>query len=69
VAGVSELQVGMRVHKIKGDYAFDGTVVALFEKLDGTERVVVESQLIPGLLHIFAPHQMMSALLPPSGPA
>jgi hypothetical protein len=52
----------MRVHKIKGDYAFDGTVVALFEKLDGAERVVVESQLIPGLLHIFAPHQMMPTL-------
>jgi len=54
---VSELEVGMQVHKLNG-YEFDSTVVAVFTKLDGEERVVCESDVIPGLLHIFSPSQL-----------
>jgi len=51
------LQVGMKVYKLSG-YAFDSTVVAVFRKLDGETRVVCESDVIPGLLHIFSPQQV-----------
>jgi hypothetical protein len=54
---VSELEVGMKVHKLSG-YEFDSTVVAVFTKLDGEERVVCELDEIPGLLHIFSPAQV-----------
>lgn len=47
----------MKVRKISG-YHFESTVVAVFTKLDGSERVVCESDAIPGLLHIFSPRQM-----------
>jgi hypothetical protein len=51
------VNVGDRVEKIKG-YPFPGTVVAVFEKLNGEQRVVVECVDLPGLLHIFAPSQL-----------
>jgi hypothetical protein len=54
---MSELQVGMRVHKLNG-YEFDSTVVAVFTNLAGDERVVCELDQIPGLLHIFSPSQL-----------
>lgn len=54
---VSELKVGMKVRKITG-YHFESTIVSVFNKLDGSERVVCESDAIPGLLHIFAPRQL-----------
>lgn len=54
---MSELTVGMTVRKPNG-YGFDATVLAVFRKLDGQERVVCESHAIPGLLHIFAPSQL-----------
>jgi hypothetical protein len=47
----------MKVRKITG-YPFNSTVVAVFNKLDGSQRVVCESDAIPGLLHIFAPRQL-----------
>jgi hypothetical protein len=54
---MSELKVGMKVHKLSG-YAFDSTVVAVFTNLAGDERVVCELDQIPGLLHIFSPSQV-----------
>jgi hypothetical protein len=48
----------MKVRKPRG-YHFESTVVAVFTKLDGQERVVCESDDIPGLLHIFAPSQLV----------
>lgn len=40
-----------RVTKVTGDYSFDGTVVAAFDKVDGKERFVVEDER--GALHIY----------------
>ena len=57
---MSDLKVGMKVRKPRG-YPFSSTVVCVFTKLDGGERVVCESDAIPGLLHIFAPHQLVIA--------
>jgi len=54
------MDVGDSVMRVGGDYAFDGTVVCVFEKLNGGKRIVVESVLIPGLLHIFAPDQLFA---------
>lgn len=51
------MKVGDAVIKLHG-YGFPGTVVAVFRKLDGEQRVVVESALSPGLLHIFSPTQL-----------
>jgi len=39
-------------------YAFDGTVLASYKTLAGETRVVVESDAIPGLQHIFSPEQL-----------
>jgi hypothetical protein len=49
---------GQNVIKPTG-YPFPGTVLGSFRTLAGEERVVVESYRAPGLLHIFAPHQLM----------
>jgi hypothetical protein len=54
---VREIKVGMKATKPSG-YGFDSTIVAVFTKLNGEQRVVCESELIPGLLHIFAPSQL-----------
>jgi hypothetical protein len=51
------VKVGDWVTKPRG-YPYPGTVVAVFETLDGVQRVVVESMLAPGMLHIFAPEQL-----------
>lgn len=40
------------VTKITGDYSFDGTVVAAFDKKDGKQRYVVEDDR--GALHIYS---------------
>lgn len=50
------MKSGDKVRKIKG-YPFDGTVLGTFITLAGLERIVVESDAIQGLLHIFAPEQ------------
>lgn len=52
------MMVGDRVIKVKG-YDFDSIVVAVFTNLAGEERIVCESIVIPCLLHIFSPEQMM----------
>ena len=52
-----KVKVGDRVRKRKG-YDFDSTVVAVFQNLAGQTRLVCESAVIPGLLHIFSPVQM-----------
>lgn len=56
----SGFYVGQGVVKPKG-YPFDSTVVAVFQNLDGDIRLVCESAVIPGLLHIFSPNQMEDA--------
>jgi hypothetical protein len=50
-------EVGDKVIKPRG-YSFDSTIVAVFNKLDGEQRVVCESDHSPGLLHIFSPDQL-----------
>lgn len=49
--------VGDHVVKVAG-YAFPGEVVASFRTKSGAQRYVVESDDLPGLLHIFAPEQL-----------
>lgn len=49
--------VGDRVRKKEG-YAFDSIVVAVFRNRKGEVRLVCESDLIEGMLHIFRPRQM-----------
>lgn len=45
--------VGSKVSKVGGDYRFDGTVVAVFVKLDSVNvRYVVEDDR--GVLHIYS---------------
>ena len=46
------MTVGDKVHKLGGDYRFEGIVVAAFKKLSGAERYVVEDDR--GVLHIFS---------------
>lgn len=43
--------IGNKVSKKGGDYRFDGTIVAKFQKLSGVERFVVEDDR--GVLHIY----------------
>lgn len=47
------INVGDKVSKKGGDYRFDGIVVAVFKKLSGVERYVVEDDR--GVLHIYGP--------------
>lgn len=51
-----DLRTGDAVAKEGGDYRFDGIVVAIFDKLHGGVRVVVEDER--GLLFIFNPKQL-----------
>ena len=52
-----KFKVGDRVYKLSG-YTFPGIVVATFETLQGEHRVVVETTLSIGLLHIFNEDQL-----------
>lgn len=52
------LKEGDEVIKDKGDYTFEGKVVSVFYKLNGSIRVVVENEA--GILHIFNPLQLKS---------
>ena len=54
---MSDLEVGMEVRKVNG-YAFPCTVLCVFYKLDGAERVVCESHAT-GRLQIFAPRELV----------
>lgn len=49
--------VGDNVRKVSG-YAFDGTIQAVFYTRAHVKRIVVESTLIPGLVHIFNDTQL-----------
>lgn len=51
-----EFFIGDRVHKVGGDYTFNGTVVASFEKMRKQIRYVVEDDR--GILHIFSFKQL-----------
>lgn len=55
--GLRPFHVGDRVVKESG-YEFDATVQAVFENRAGDVRLVCESLVIPGMLHIFSPGQM-----------
>lgn len=46
------MKIGNKVKKVTGDYKFEGIIVAVFEKLDGKIRLVVENQ--DGILHIYS---------------
>ena len=48
--------LGDKVIKPRG-YPFPGTVVAAF-MVEAGQRYVVESELAPGMLHIFSPSQL-----------
>lgn len=54
---MSNFVVGSQVQKKKG-YAFDSEVRAVFTNKNGDTRLVCESTVIPGMLHIFSPEQM-----------
>ena len=45
-------KVGDKVEKVGGDYTFVGVVVAVFEKLSGVIRLVVEDDR--GVLHVYS---------------
>lgn len=48
----SIFKIGDSVSKVGGDYTFDGTVVAVFTKLSGAIRLVVEDDR--GVLHVYS---------------
>lgn len=45
-------KVGDKVEKVGGDYKFEGTIVAVFPKLSGLIRLVVEDDR--GVLHVYS---------------
>jgi hypothetical protein len=45
-------KTGDKVKKVGGDYTFEGTVVAVFPKLSGAIRLVVEDDR--GVLHVYS---------------
>jgi len=49
---MSNFDVSDEVQKVGGDYTFEGVVVAVFEKLSGQVRYVVEDDR--GCLHIYS---------------
>ena len=51
-----EYRVGQQVYKSGGDYRFSGAIVAVFQKLSGLTRYVVEDER--GILHIFNGNQL-----------
>jgi len=51
-----KFQVGDKIRKPKG-YAFDGTIVSVFQNTNGDIRVVAELEN-NGMLHIFSETQL-----------
>lgn len=51
------MKVGDKVVKDTGDYTYEGTIVAVFNKLDGAQRYVVEHDEL-GILFIFNEEQI-----------
>jgi len=56
---------GDKVHKGGGDYTFDGTVIAVFEKLSGKIRYAVEDDR--GIIHIFSESNLQPWRKTPTG--
>jgi hypothetical protein len=54
---VERLRIGDLVQKPDG-YPFDGVVVSAFTTQAGLTRYVVESEIAPGMLHIFSGKQI-----------
>jgi len=54
------IAVGTKVIKPKG-YPFPGEVRSVFTNKAGDVRYVVESELAPGMLHIFSGNQIEAA--------
>lgn len=56
-----EFQVGDYVKKVTGEYQIYGTVVSVFQKLDGATRLVVEHVAEGGgsFLHIYGPNNLV----------
>lgn len=54
---MTKLKVGSKVRKITG-YKCNGEILSIFKTKGGEIKVVVEFDLIPGLLHIFSPEQL-----------
>jgi hypothetical protein len=54
---LEEFKIGDLVEIRGEDSYFTGTLVAVFPKLNGTVRVVVENS--DGILHIYAPKQLV----------
>lgn len=48
----AQFKVGDKVEKVGGDYTFVGIVVAVFPKLSGAIRLVVEDDR--GVLHVYS---------------
>lgn len=48
----TDFKQGDKVHKVGGDYIFQGVVVAVFTKLSGAIRYVVEDDR--GVLHVYS---------------
>lgn len=48
----TQFKVNDQVSKVGGDYTFEGTVVAVFHKLSGAIRLVVEDDR--GVLHVYS---------------
>ncbi len=46
------MEVYDKVSKVGGDYTFEGTIIAIFPKLSGAVRYVVEDDR--GVLHIYS---------------
>lgn len=55
--GLSVFEIGDKVHKIKGDYTFDGEIIGIIHKRNGAVRVVAELDG-RGLVHIFNENQL-----------
>lgn len=56
-----EYVVGDYVKKVTGEYQIYGTVVSVFQKLDGATRLVVEHKAEGGgsFLHIYGPNNLV----------
>lgn len=55
-----KFKIGDQINKIKG-YPFPGEVRSVFANKNGDRRLVVESTVLPGMLHIFNEDQMCDA--------
>lgn len=55
-----EYSIGDYVMKVTGEYQIYGTVVSVFQKIDGATRLVVEHKAEGGgsFLHIYGPNNL-----------